>query len=173
MSRTALFDKQTIINAAFLVFKQKGTDYFTIRNIAKALNSSTSPIYYQFKSIEELGDMMIQEIVELFIAPVKDLENYYTYENLSIAFCLFAKNHRKLFEAIFLKPGKNSSNFIRIKLFGVLKKIMEQDENFDYTRDYGKLLKCDGFALNVFNQAKKMSEEDIKQLVKQYLFDNP
>ncbi|EHO16339.1 hypothetical protein HMPREF9466_02965 [Fusobacterium necrophorum subsp. funduliforme 1_1_36S] len=100
MGRDVLFDKAQILKAAFLVFKQNGVDKFTIRNIAAALDSSTSPIYYHFKSLDELENAMVEEIKGLFLEPIKYKE-YYTYENLTVAFALFSRKHRKLFQAIF------------------------------------------------------------------------
>lgn len=169
MARRALLERKEIVKAAFAIFKQKGIEGFKIRNISRTLNTSTSPIYYQFKSIRELQDVMVEEIMELLLAPVKELENYYTYENMTWAFCLFARNQRKLFESIFLKFSKNSENAIRKQVLGVLRKIMEQDENFDYERDYHKILLVDGVALKIFNAGKKMSEEDIENLIREYL----
>lgn len=169
MARRALLGKKEIVKAAFVIFKQKGIEGFKIRNIARTLNTSTSPIYYRFKSIQELQDAMVEEIMELLLAPVKDLERYYTYENLTWAFCLFARNQRKLFESIFLKFSKNSENSIRKQVLRVLREIIEEDENFDYERDYHKLLLVDGIALKIFNSGKKMSEEDIQNLINEYL----
>lgn len=169
MSRKALFDKETIIKASFLIFERRGIDSFKVRNIAKVLNSSTSPIYYQFKSIEEIENAMVSEIVGLFLRPVKHLPDYYTYENLTIAYCLFARNHRKLFEAIFLKSNHNSENSIREKLLKTLKAVIEQDQNFDYDRDYHKLLCGDGLALKIFNSGRSLEEVEVRKLVDKYL----
>lgn len=171
MARKTLFDRRAVLDAAFFIFKHRGTEHFTIRNIAKVLNSSTTPIYANFKNMEEIEDALVQEIVDFIVEPIINLDDYYTYENLSIAICLFAKRHRKLFEVIFLKSEGHVKNRIKMKLFQALRKIMLQDKNFDYERDYWKLIQCDGVALNIFNWSKDMSEDEIREIVKKYLFD--
>lgn len=171
MARKTLFDRKMVLDAAFFIFKYRGIEHFTIRNIAKVLKSSTTPIYANFKNMDELEDALVQKITGFFLEPIKELEDYYTYENLSIALCLFVKRHRKLFEVIFLRSEGHVKNRIKIKLLKVLRDIMTQDKNFDYERDYWKLIQCDGVALNIFNWSKEMSEDEIREIVKKYLFD--
>ena len=93
MGRNISFEKKDIVKAAFILLKQQKIDGFTIRNIANILNSSTSPIYYHFKSLEELMDAMIEEVMDLFLAPIKDKKDYCSYPNLTLAYALFSKNH--------------------------------------------------------------------------------
>lgn len=171
MSRNAIFKKEEILKASFLLFKQKGMGYLKIRNIAKVLNSSTSPIYHHFHSLKEIKVAMEEEVITLFLEPIIHLEDYYTYENLTIAFCLFAKNHKKLFEAIFLKSNQNFENEIRKGVLVRLGEVIAQDKNFDCLRDYYKLVLGDGLALNVFNLDKEMSDEEIKRFVCKFLRD--
>ncbi|RXZ70543.1 TetR/AcrR family transcriptional regulator [Fusobacterium necrophorum] len=171
MGRDVLFDKNQILKAAFLVFKQNGVDGFTIRNIAAALDSSTSPIYYHFKSLDELENAMVEEIQELFLEPIRKYEDYYTYENLTVAFVLFSRKHRKLFQAIFLTSSPRLGNPVREKIYHALNHILSKDRKFNWERDKGDLLFSDGLALLFYNSSERWSkEDDIEKEVRSLLY---
>ncbi len=72
MGRKIEFQKIEIEKAAFFLLEQEGIENFTIRNIAGILNSSTSPIYYHFKSLEEIENTMVDKIVDIFLNFVKN-----------------------------------------------------------------------------------------------------
>lgn len=170
LGRDVLFDKAQILKAAFLVFKQNGVDKFTIRNIVAALDSSTSPIYYHFKSLDELENAMVEEIKGLFLEPIKKYKEYYTYENLTVAFALFSRKHRKLFQAIFLTSSSKLGNPVRKKMYHAMNAILSQDPNFNWERDRGDLLFSDGLALRFYNSTEEgWKEEDIEQKVRELL----
>lgn len=170
LGRDVLFDKAQILKAAFLVFKQNGVDKFTIRNIAAALDSSTSPIYYHFKSLDELENAMVDEIQELFLEPVKKYEEYYSYENLTVAFAIFSKKHRKLYKAIFLTSSSKLGNPVREKLYRSLKKILSKDPAFVYEKDKGDLVFSDGLALHFYNSSEESNkEEDLERRAREFL----
>lgn len=171
MGRDVLFDKNQILKGAFLVFEQNGVDGFTIRNIAAALDSSTSPIYYHFKSLDELENAMVKEIQELILEPIKKYEDYYTYENLTVAFVLFSRKHRKLFQAIFLTSSSKLGNPIREKMYHALRNILSKDPKFNVERDMGDLLFSDGLALLFYNSSERWSkEEDIEKRIRRLLY---
>jgi len=170
LGRDVLFDKNQILKAAFLVFKQNGVDKFTIRNIAAALDSSTSPIYYHFKSLDELENAMVEEIQELFLEPIRKYEEYYSYENLTVAFALFSRKHRKLFKAIFLTSSSKLGNPVRKKLYCALNTILSKDPTFNWERDKGDLLFSDGLALRFYNSYEEgHKEEEIERKVRELL----
>lgn len=170
MERNILFEKKDIVKAAFILLKQQTVDEFTIRNIANILNSSTSPIYYHFKSLEELMDAMIEEVMDLFLAPVKDKEDYYSYPNLTLAYALFSKNHRKLFESIFLYSSPKLGNPFREKMYREFRQLLTKDKKFDMVNGYVDLLFGDGLALKVYNSINKDTMEgEILDLLEKYI----
>ncbi|AYZ73640.1 TetR/AcrR family transcriptional regulator [Fusobacterium necrophorum] len=170
MGRDVLFNKNQILKAAFLVFKHNGVDKFTIRNIAAALDSSTSPIYYHFKSLGDLENAMVGEILELFLNPIKKYENYYSYENLSVAFALFSIKHRKLFKAIFLTSSPKLGNPIREKMYDALSAILSKDQTFDWEKDRGDLFFSDGLALRFYNSFEEyQTEEEMEEKIRELL----
>ena len=46
--------KEDIIKASFGILKEQGIEKVTARDIAKKLNSSVQPIFYQFKNMDDL-----------------------------------------------------------------------------------------------------------------------
>ena len=55
MSKIVSITKEMIIDAAFNITKEKGFSKLSNREIAKYLNCSIRPIYYQFKDVEDLN----------------------------------------------------------------------------------------------------------------------
>ena len=47
--------KEMILDAAFEIAKEEGIEVVSNRTIAKRLNSSIRPIYYQFENSKELN----------------------------------------------------------------------------------------------------------------------
>jgi AcrR family transcriptional regulator len=48
------FTKEDVLKAAFLIVREQGIENLNARNIAKALNSSTQPIFSFFESMKDL-----------------------------------------------------------------------------------------------------------------------
>lgn len=55
MVRKIQFNRQDVIDAAFLVVRKKGIEHLTARSVAQELEASTAPVYSNFESMEELG----------------------------------------------------------------------------------------------------------------------
>ena len=100
MSSTKTISRQDIIHAAFKIVRESGWPKLSARNIAKALKSSTMPIYYQFKSMNEIEE----EVVGKAMAILEKYESKpYTDVlalNHGIGYVLFAWEEPNLFEAI-------------------------------------------------------------------------
>ena len=54
MAKGTKITKDKILEAAFTIARNKGLEEVSNRTIAKELNSSIRPIYYQFSNSEEL-----------------------------------------------------------------------------------------------------------------------
>ncbi len=92
--------RQEIIDAAFKIVRQSGWSELSARNLAKILKSSTTPIYYQFKSMTDLEE----EVVARAMAILEEYESKpYTDVlalNHGIGYVLFAWEEPNLFAAI-------------------------------------------------------------------------
>ena len=54
MAGVARIQREDIINTAFEIVKEKGMEGLNARDVAKKLNCSIQPIFYQFSNMEEL-----------------------------------------------------------------------------------------------------------------------
>ena len=68
MPTTIKISKQMILDAAFEIAREKGVDQISNRELAKILNCSIRPIYYQFKNVEELNKELNEKIEEYFFS---------------------------------------------------------------------------------------------------------
>ena len=66
MPKTVSVTKKMIIDAAFNITRSKGFSKLSNREIAKYLNCSIRPIYYQFKDVDDLNKHLFKKVVEYF-----------------------------------------------------------------------------------------------------------
>lgn len=66
MAKKIVITKDKILEAAFKIVREKGIEEVSNRTIAKELDSSIRPIYYQFKSAEELKEELYKRVEKYF-----------------------------------------------------------------------------------------------------------
>ena len=66
MPRNVIISKENILNAGFDITRKYGINKVSNRELAKYLNCSIRPIYYQFKNSEELKKELINKIEHYF-----------------------------------------------------------------------------------------------------------
>lgn len=112
--------REDIVNSAFEIVKEKGMEGLNARDIAKKLNCSIQPIFYQFKTMEELKQAISKKIYEVYKKYLLSGENTNTpYKSMGISYVKFAKDYPKLFKILFMqKTEMNSTNFIQIDNLG-------------------------------------------------------
>ena len=98
--RRKTIPKQQIINISYDIFCKKGIDYLTARKISNIGKFSTFPIYYNFSSINELHDAIIDKILE----QINDHFQYMSFQNI-------AQFNFEFMEFIQDKPGIGLSFF--------------------------------------------------------------
>lgn len=103
--------KEEILQAALQLVQEQGESGLNARSLAKAMNCSTQPIYFNFGSMEHLKDEvcklakdLYQEYVEREIAK----EKYSDYKATQIAYLRFANKERNLFKLLFLSSDETS-----------------------------------------------------------------
>lgn len=106
MSGVKKIQKEDILNAALDIIREEGVNNVQARNIAKKLNCSTQPIFYQFKNMEELKEEILKKIVEIYRDYMTVNEKApYLYRQMGEGYIRFAKEEPKLFELIFMSPN--------------------------------------------------------------------
>lgn len=122
MPRTLKFSKEDILKIAFDILIEKGSKEITARNLAEKLGSSTISIYSNFSSMGELKNELSKLAKNKLFQKV--LINYTDIGllNIGIGICLFAKEEKALFRAIFMR--ENSSKEFQDELVNNLRSLV-------------------------------------------------
>lgn len=112
MARKKEIDKQRILDAAYKLAVRGGIESLTARNIAKAVNCSTQPIYLEFENMQDLRNQVLARISDELKS--NTLQQNFTGEpliDLDLSYLYFAKEHVDLFRAMFV-DGKFGNQMI-------------------------------------------------------------
>ena len=138
--------KEEILQNAIRLFKEKGYDEVTLRDICKASNISKNTFYYYndskdalikglFFSLVFLGEenivalMQIEDPYEQLIYSYKTIIQHYVYIGKEIIKKALVFNFTQIFsENIKDKPKKPEHDFIREVLVGIYKRAQEKEE---------------------------------------------
>lgn len=127
MARKKEIDKQRILDAAYKLAVRGGIESLTARNVAKAVNCSTQPIYLEFENMQDLRNQVLEKISDELKS--NTLQQNFTGEpliDLDLSYLYFAKEHVDLFRAMFL-DGKFGNQMIVDTLMGLgLEKFKQQ-----------------------------------------------
>ena len=133
MSKQTKITKEIILEKALEIIRTQGIEKVSNREIAKKLNSSIRPIYYQFKNSEELYNELLMKMETYFYSFLLDneIEDIPKYKQIGINYIKFAKEETNIFKALFMK--KNNlvvENFIgQIKEFKEIEKFVKLSTN--------------------------------------------
>lgn len=127
VARKKEIDKQRILDAAYKLAVRGGIESLTARNIAKAVNCSTQPIYLEFENMQDLRNQVLAKISDELKS--NTLQQNFTGEpliDLDLSYLYFAKEHVDLFRAMFV-DGKFGNQMIVDTLMGLgLEKFKQQ-----------------------------------------------
>lgn len=106
MSGIKRVNKENIIDAALDLVREDGIENIQARAIAKKLNCSTQPIFYQFENMEELKKVVIEKIAEIYRRyMLVDDKKDHQYKEMGKGYIKFAKEEPKLFQTIFMSEN--------------------------------------------------------------------
>ena len=108
MANTTKITKEMILDTAFSIARREGLNSISNRRIAKELNSSIRPIYYQFKNTEELKLELGKKIDTYFYDYLLNnkLGNMPLYNQIGINYIRFSRDEKKLFKILFMSDNK-------------------------------------------------------------------
>ncbi len=108
MANTTKITKEMILDTAFSITRREGINSISNRRIAKELNSSIRPIYYQFKNTEELKTELGKKIDTYFYDYLLNnkLGNMPLYKQIGINYIRFSRDEKKLFKILFMSDNK-------------------------------------------------------------------
>lgn len=112
MPTTIRITKEMILNAAFDITRNEGIEKLSNREIAKKMNCSIRPIYYQFKNSEELYKALYNKINSYFYDFIMKniVDDIPHYKQIGINYIKFAQEETNLFKVLFMSPARNLPN---------------------------------------------------------------
>lgn len=97
------YTREEIIETALNIVREKGKDALSARSLAKALGTSSAPIFTAFENMEEVQDEVIKSAKAIYAQYVKDgLNNTPAFKGAGMQYILFAKNEPELFQLLFM-----------------------------------------------------------------------
>ena len=141
MPAIAKVTKEMIIEAAFEIAKEIGSENITARTVSHKLGCSTQPVLYHFKTIEEVRIAAHKRASEFHINYVTNLSGKYERPMLEVGMrhIQFAAKERNLFRFLFhsnyytdvsLSDWLTRENFD--SLFSILKRQAKADQQQAY-----------------------------------------
>jgi AcrR family transcriptional regulator len=118
--RNMQFGREEIIAAAFELVRKNGWTGFSVTAVAKAINSSTMPIYSQFANVRELEDAVCLKAMELLKERMLEERTGDKWIDQGISYVRFAEAEKFLFRCLWdsrnielsQKMGKELNEFI-------------------------------------------------------------
>ena len=150
MPKQVKISKDDILRAALEIVRNDGIERVSNREIAKKLNCSIRPIYYQFENSEELLNELNKKMIKYFYDFITSNMNdeIPKYKQTGINYIKFAKEENNIFKVLFM-----SKTNLSIREF-----IDTADENFDEVEKY-------------INMSTSLTGENLKSFhVKMWLF---
>lgn len=150
MSKETKITKEKLLEAALAITREKGLEEVSNREIAKKLNSSIRPIYYQYNNSEELKKELYQKIEDYFYKYIMTnmTEDIPYYKQIGVNYIKFAREEKNLFKVLFM----SKSEYLPEKF------ISKDEKNFKKIVDLIKL-------------STKLEDKDIKKFhVKMWIF---
>ncbi len=109
------FDKETIIEAAFDVAREKGFSGVTARSVANRLNSSVAPIYVNFATIDDLVAAVVQRVFAVSEELLAKQEGEDLFEKIGKASLAFAREYPVLFRELLIQPNPYMASYETIE----------------------------------------------------------
>lgn len=109
MPTTTRITKEMILNAAFDITRNEGIEKLSNREIAKKMNCSIRPIYYQFKNSEELYKALYNKINSYFYDFIMKnvVDDIPHYKQIGINYIKFAQEETNFFKVLFMSPARD------------------------------------------------------------------
>ena len=109
------FDKNTIVNAALEVAKEKGFSGITARSVANRLNCSVAPIYVNFATVDDLVEAVVQQVFAISEELLAKQKGQSMFEKIGKASLVFAKEYPVLFRELSIQPNPYMTSYETIE----------------------------------------------------------
>lgn len=123
--------RESIINGAFDVLREKGYSALNARSVAEKTGCSTQPIYNSFKNMDELKEELSRRAICEHTERVRELlarndGTHSRYSDYGVGFVRFAEQEKQLFRWIYLEDGQTGKRRDDILLPDIIRTICEE-----------------------------------------------
>ena len=166
--------KDMILKAAFDIVRKDGIEKLSNLELAKRLNCSIRPIYYQFKNVEEMQKELYKKIEHYFYKFLLDnmVDEIPKYKQVGINYIKFAQKEKKLFQILFMTDigltpdafvSKAGDDYKEIKkIIKISANIKDEDIKDFHTRMW---IFSHGIATLVASGSIKLTDKQIQDLL--------
>ena len=166
--------KDMILNTAFDIVRKDGIEKLSNLELAKKLNCSIRPIYYQFKNVEEMQKELYKKIEHYFYKFLLDnmVDEIPKYKQIGINYIKFAQKEKKLFQILFMTDigltpdafvSKAGDDYKEIeKMIKISTNIKDEDIKDFHTRMW---IFSHGIATLVASNSIKLTDKQIQDLL--------
>ena len=110
------YTKEEIVNAAYELTREKGIDAVVAREVGKRLNTSSSPIFTLWNSMDELREEVRKLAKQKYQAYIADIFDYSpSFKEFGMRWVGFAAEEPNLYRLLFLSQGNEHSPYVRFK----------------------------------------------------------
>lgn len=129
------YTKEQIIDTALVIVSKKGMQALTARELGNALNTSVSPIFTMFNSMQEVQAEVKEAAMRCFEGYAHRTDREMPlFKQIGMQMILFAKEEPNLYQVLFMSPNNDVRNFDDI--YGKLGSVA--DESIELiVNDYG------------------------------------
>lgn len=129
------YTKEQIIDTALVIVSKKGMQALTARELGNALNTSVSPIFTMFNSMQEVQAEVKEAAMRCFEGYAHRTDREMPlFKQIGMQMILFAKEEPNLYQVLFMSPNNDVRNFDDI--YGKLGSVA--DESIELiVHDYG------------------------------------
>lgn len=186
MGATMKISKDMILDAAFSITRESGIEKVSNREIAKKLNSSIRPIYYQFTNSEDLFSALYRKINEYFYNYILSnmTDTLPKYKQVGLNYIKFAREEKNFYYVLFISKNchlqtfhYNDNNFDKVKDFiKISTNLSDKDINEFHFRMWTF---CHGLATLLASEKINLTDAQINSLISKefqalmLLEDNP
>ncbi len=141
MPAIAKVTKEMIIDAAFEIAKEMGSENINARTVSQKLNCSTQPVLYHFKTIEDVRIAAHKKGIEFHINYVTNLSGKYERPMLEVGMrhIQAAVEQKNLFRFLFHSNyyrGVSLSDWLTEENFGSIFSILKKQAKADSRQAY-------------------------------------
>lgn len=100
------YSKDEIVEAAFLLVREKGAEALTARELADRLSTSSRPIFTAFENMTELKSAVLkkcQALFEQYMVQEKATGKYPEYKAMGMAYIRLAKQEKNVFKLLYMR----------------------------------------------------------------------